>query len=213
MRQAPVAHAGGMESAAILAAHCAALARCRTCPRMVGPVVAPPPVLSPVYLIGQAPGPREGALQRPFAWTAGRTLFRWFAGIGADEARVRERIYIAAVCRCFPGKAASGGDRVPAPDEIAACARWMKAELALQRPTLVIPIGRLAIAQVLGDLPLAEAVGVPRRATLHRHACDVIALPHPSGASTWWRRDPGATLLGRALALIGAHPAWREAVG
>ena len=196
-----------------LRAHLLELAGCRACPRMIGPVVPPPPVRSPVYLVGQAPGPREGALGRPFAWTAGRTLFRWFESIGADEATVRARVYIAAVCRCFPGKAGSGGDRVPDPSEIAACSRWMAREIELQRPQLVIPIGRLAIASVLGDLPLAEAVGSQRRATLFGHAADVIALPHPSGASTWWKREPGLTLLPRALALIGAHPAWRSIAG
>jgi len=196
-----------------LRAHLSELAGCRACPRMVGPVVPPPPVRSRIYLVGQAPGPREGALGRPFAWTAGRTLFRWFSGIGADEATVRTRIYIAAVCRCFPGKASSGGDRVPDPAEIARCSRWMAREIELQRPELVIPIGRLAITTVLGDLPLSEAVGSARRATLFGHGVDVIALPHPSGVSTWWKREPGATLLIRALALIGAHPAWRAVVG
>jgi uracil-DNA glycosylase len=38
---------------------------------------------------------------------------------------------------------------------------------------------------------------------------DVIPLPHPSGASTWPRAEPGKTLTARALALIGNHPAWR----
>lgn len=49
---------------------------CRLCPKMIGPVVHGPPVLSKVILVGQAPGPREGSFGRPFAWTAGRTLFR-----------------------------------------------------------------------------------------------------------------------------------------
>ena len=40
------------------------------------------------------------------------------------EEQTRDRIYFAAVCRCFPGKRPEGGDRVPAPDEIAACSAW-----------------------------------------------------------------------------------------
>ena len=36
--------------------------------------------VSDVMIIGQAPGPREPVLQRPFAHTAGKTLFRWFEG-------------------------------------------------------------------------------------------------------------------------------------
>ncbi|HEY9712451.1 MAG TPA: uracil-DNA glycosylase family protein, partial [Chroococcales cyanobacterium] len=61
-----------------LEAHLTALKGCRACPNMVGPVITPGPVLSKVFLVGQAPGPREGAFGRPFAWTAGKTLFRWF---------------------------------------------------------------------------------------------------------------------------------------
>ncbi|HBH35783.1 MAG TPA: uracil-DNA glycosylase, partial [Gammaproteobacteria bacterium] len=40
---------------------------------------------------------------------------------------------------------------------------------------------------------------------------DVIALPHPSGLSTWHRTEPGKTLLTRALRLIKEHPAWCRA--
>src|SRR6185503_13159353 len=85
------------------------LAGCRLCPKMIPPVVVPPPVRSPIYLVGQAPGSREGVLGRPFAWTAGRRLFEWFGGLGVDEERFRAGVYIAAVCRCFPGKTSAGG--------------------------------------------------------------------------------------------------------
>jgi hypothetical protein len=55
---------------------------CRACPKMIGPVVHGPAVESGILLVGQAPGPREGGFGKPFAWTAGRTLFRWMEGIG-----------------------------------------------------------------------------------------------------------------------------------
>ena len=85
---------------------------------MQPPPVVGQPVRSPVLLLGQAPGDKEPKLQRPFAWTAGKTLFKWFSGIGLNEEEVRERVYMAAVCRCFPGKKPRGGDRVPSPQEI-----------------------------------------------------------------------------------------------
>src|ERR1043165_7628745 len=69
------------------------------------------PVLSKVILVGQAPGVKEPVLGKPFAWTAGRTLFGWFQQFcGMTEEEVSTRIYFAAVCRCFPGKTAAGGD-------------------------------------------------------------------------------------------------------
>jgi uracil-DNA glycosylase len=172
------------------------------------PVVVGPAVLSNVMLVGQAPGGKEPALGRPFAWTAGKQLFRWFEPLGLDEAQFRARVYMAAVCRCFPGKLAKGGDRVPAPLEIENCRPWLQREIALLQPRLIIPVGRLAIAQFLPVRPLQEQIGTCARVRVGKLLCDVIALPHPSGASVWPRVEPGRTLTARALSLIGAHPAW-----
>lgn len=175
---------------------------------MIGPVVHGPANLSRVMLIGQAPGPREGELGRPFAWTAGRTLFRWFAAAtGVDEASFRAGVYISAVARCFPGKAPGGGDRRPDREEIGRCQRFLSREVQILRPELVIPVGGLAIEQVLAHKgPLVEVIGAQRRVRYHEVEVDVVALPHPSGVSTWHRVEPGITLLARALELIAHHP-------
>lgn len=182
---------------------------CAKCPKMVGPVVHGPAVVTGVFLLGQAPGIKEGPAQRPFAWTAGKTLFSWFQrAVGADEATVRERIYFSAVARCFPGKAPSGGgDRKPDPVEIAACQPWIREEVQVLEPSLVLPVGALAIEQVLGHKgPLAEIIGTQRRTAWHGVTVDVIPLPHPSGASTWHRKEPGLSLLAKALERVAAHP-------
>jgi uracil-DNA glycosylase len=189
--------------------HVTALRGCAACPQMIGPVVTGLPVLSPVMLIGQAPGDKEGPAGKPFAWTAGKTLFKWFAGLGLDEDAFRQRVYMAAVCRCFPGKSPKGGDRVPAPDEIERCGRHLAAEVALLRPRLIIPVGKLAIAQLLPEIDqLAGVVGRLHRARFHGVDLDVAPLPHPSGASTWHRTEPGKTLLALGLAAIAAHEAF-----
>jgi uracil-DNA glycosylase len=177
---------------------------------MIRPVVTGLPVLSPVMLIGQAPGTREGPAGKPFAWTAGKTMFGWFVDLGLAEEQFRERVYMAAVCRCFPGKAVGGGDRVPSPQEIARCSVHLHAEVALLRPRLVMPVGKLAIEQVFPETDkLADIVGTVRRGQLAGHQFDVIALPHPSGASTWHRVEPGKTLLARALRHVAHHEAWQ----
>ncbi len=145
---------------------------------------------------------------RPFAWTAGKTLFKWFQGaLGWTEAEVRSRIYFAAVCRCFPGKKATGGDRVPDPDEIEACSHWIDRELEILRPGLVIPVGKLAIGQFLEVGRLDDCIGGVFHARRGELDFDVIPLPHPSGASPWHRMEPGKTLLGKALGKIATHPA------
>jgi len=178
---------------------------------MHGPPVTGAPVASPVLLIGQAPGTREIQEHRPFAWTAGRTLFGWFAQIGMDEERFRHCVYMAAVCRCFPGKNPKGGDRVPAPAEIANCSGWLRRELELLQPRLVLPVGKLAIAQLMPVALLTDVIGRSHRLRIHGLETDVVPLPHPSGASPWHRTEPGKGLLQRALAIIAAHPAWEDA--
>jgi uracil-DNA glycosylase len=167
------------------------------------------PVVSRVLLVGQAPGPREPAIGRPFAWTAGKMLFKWFGEIGLDEDAFRGRVYMAAVCRCFPGKKPSGGDRVPDPDEVANCSEWLAAEFALLKPRLVIAVGKLAIQRFVAFDKLDAVVGSLHRAKYNGCSFDLAPLPHPSGASTWQHVQPGKTLLPRALALINAHPAWK----
>lgn len=173
------------------------------------------PVRSRILHLGQAPGDKEPRFGRPFAWTAGKTLFRWFSdALGWTEADYRTRIYMAAVCRCFPGKRPTGGDRVPAPDEVLNCAPWLDAEIQLLQPTLVLPIGRLAIGQVLPDVVtrrLEDIIGQAFRTERAGCSFDVIPLPHPSGASPWPRMEPGRTLLGRAMGLIARHPAVQAA--
>lgn len=187
------------------------LIACTACPDMIPPVVVGAAVDSPVISIGQAPGDREGPAGKPFAWTAGKTLFKWFESIGVDEEQYRSHVYMAAVCRCFPGKKPKGGDRVPSRKEIDQCRGWLDKEFDLLQPQLLIPIGKLAIAQLIAVNRLTDVVGMIHTVTLPGREVDVIALPHPSGLSTWHRTQPGKTLLRQALGLIKRHPAWHQA--
>jgi uracil-DNA glycosylase len=188
-----------------LNAHCEALAACRRC-GVDDPLVVP--ILSRaraprIVLVGQAPGKTETIDHRPFAGRAGKTLFRWLDQAGLDETTARERIYIAAITRCYPGPSPSGrGDRVPSPRERALCSEWLDDELRIIRPSLVIPVGRLAVDRFFGAVPLEAVIG---QAHTIQHAggeSRAIPLPHPSGASSWVH-DPGhRQLLERAIELL-----------
>lgn len=199
-----------MNKIELIQAHQKALRACRLCPEMIPPVVLGTPVSSEILLIGQAPGDKEGGLGHPFAWTAGKTMFKWFESIGVDEASFRQQVYMSAVCRCFPGKNPKGGDRVPDKNEIVTCSRWLDKEVELLQPKLVIPVGKLAIAQYLPVSKLVDVIG--KKFDLRMSGVDVemIPLPHPSGASTWHRMTPGKELLERALELLAAHQSWQK---
>lgn len=190
--------------------HQTLLKKCQQCPDMFGPPVAGNPIITPIMLIGQAPGDKEIIIPKPFAWTAGKTLFKWFNQLGVSEEQFRNLIYMTAVCRCFPGKKPKGGDRVPNKTEIKTCSRWLNAEIDILKPQLVIPVGKLAISQYLDVKKLTDVIGQLHQITLNGIQVDMIPLPHPSGASTWHITEPGKSLLQEALKLIKNHPVWKQ---
>lgn len=187
------------------AAHLKTLYACRACPNVLGQPVTGFVEGARVLLVGQAPGPREMDERRPFAYTAGKRLFSWFAEhIGVSEEEFRSRVHIGAVIRCFPGRdPKAGGDRVPDATEIANCAGHLDREIALLRPDLIIAVGTLASKTLLGIAELKDAVGRVHRLERAGHRCDVIVLPHPSGRSTWTNKPANHELLLKSLRLIG----------
>jgi uracil-DNA glycosylase len=86
----------------------------------------------------------------------------------------------------------------------------MDREIALLKPKLVVPVGKLAIGQFVEVDKLSDVIG--KRVPLVRGGVefDLVALPHPSGASTWHRTEPGKTLLRRALGLLSKDPSLRR---
>ena len=201
-----------MSSLEAIIRHQSALRKCRQCSQMVPPVVVCEPVQTKILLIGQAPGDKEPVLGRPFAWTAGKTLFKWFESIGLSEDEFRQQVYMTAVCHCFPGKNPKGGDRVPDAIEIEKCSRWLQAEVELLQPEMILLVGKLAISQYLEVNRLTDVVGQCFQQQLYGVTADLIPLPHPSGASTWHRTSPGKELLQKALKLVREHPQWQQTI-
>jgi uracil-DNA glycosylase len=192
------------------AKHLETLYACRACPNVIGQPVTGAVPDARVMLVGQAPGPHEVEDRRPFAYTAGKRLFSWFAQFGVSEEMFRERVHIAAVIRCFPGRdKKAGGDRVPSPVEIARCGEHLDREIALLKPKLVIAVGTLASAALIGVSQLKDAVGRVHRAMRNGRRFDLVVLPHPSGRSTWLNKKENAAMLDESLRLITQHPAWK----
>jgi uracil-DNA glycosylase family 4 len=205
---------------------------CRLC-LQAGHAVAPGPVFrgrrdSEVLLIGQAPGVSEAEVKRPFNAGSGRRLFQWLAAAGWDEDDFRERHYMTAVTKCYPGKNGNGhGDRVPSKAEQQMCRPFLERETGLVNPRLIIPVGGLAIrlfypaqvrlSEIIGtaayfppairasllesDLAQAEIV-TAYDATQPARGRWLVPLPHPSGASLWPNRPENQVLIRRATQLL-----------
>ncbi len=177
---------------------------CRKC-RQAGYWIAPGPVVhgvhtAPIMTIGQAPGPTEAVVKRPFNAGSGKRLFEWLGEAGFDEAEFRAKMYMTAVTKCYPGRSAGGhGDRVPGKEEQALCRPWLDREMALVNPRLIIPIGRLAIALFFeAKLPLEKIIGTQSE----QNGRIIVPLPHPSGASTWHQMPAHRALVKKAIRLI-----------
>lgn len=170
-----------------------ALATCRRCANEGYQIESLPLVSGKqsarLMVLGQAPGvDANGANRRPFGGDAGRRFFRWMARVGWEEEAFREKVYMTAVTKCFPGTdPKSSGDRVPTVAERRLCRPWLDAELALVQPEVILALGRLAINLFYPTkLTLTEIVGDIREDEQGR---TIVPLPHPSGASRWFN-DP-----------------------
>jgi uracil-DNA glycosylase family 4 len=151
------------------------------------------------YILGQAPGVIEGEQGRPWRGRAGQTLRRW---LGLDEDEFYATFYCASVTRCYPGRAAAGGgDRTPTAREQDLCSFWREWELRLLGPRLIVPVGGLAIRQLLGLSSLDASVG---QRFDHSQAV-AVPLPHPSGVSRWMNKPENQRRVERAVALIHAE--------
>jgi uracil-DNA glycosylase family 4 len=172
-------------------------ARCRRCLEAGFPIV-PPPVFAGragqrAYLFGLAPGRVEAETGLPWQGRAGRTLRRW---LRLDEEAFFDAFYCASVTRCFPGPSASGrGDRRATRAEEALCESWRDEELRLLGPELVVTVGLVAAARLLGIHRLTEAIG---KSFLLGEAI-AVPLPHPSGASGWLNDPANRARLGKAI--------------
>lgn len=156
-----------------------------------------------LMVIGQAPGITEKEAGRPFNAGSGTRLFRWLAGAGIEERWFRSTQYMTSVTKCYPGRARSGnGDRVPSPAEQRLCRRYLDVEIDLLDPTLILPVGRLAIGLFYpAGQPLEEIIGTQKQVDGRW----VVPLPHPSGASRWHQSEENRARVQRAVALIGEH--------
>lgn len=134
-----------------------------------------------LVLVGEAPGRAEDEQGMPFVGEAGRLLERILFAMG----RSRESVYICNVIKCRPPN-----NRDPRPEEIATCEPFLREQLRLIRPQLIVALGRFA-AQTLLDTrtPIGrlrgewhEYAGIPLMPTFH----PAYLLRNPSGKRDVW---------------------------
>jgi DNA polymerase len=93
-----------------------------------------------LMFIGEGPGADEDEQGRPFVGAAGQLLTKMIAATGYQ----RDEVFIANIVKCRPP-----GNRIPHPVEMAACLPYLRAQIALVRPKIIIALGKTAVQGLL----------------------------------------------------------------
>jgi len=100
-------------------------------------------------IVGEAPGEHEDQQGEPFVGQAGRLLDNMLKAVGLERHAAQAsggRVYIANVLKCRPP-----GNRNPHPDEVARCEPYLRRQVALLRPRIIVAMGRFAVQSLLRD--------------------------------------------------------------
>ena len=95
-----------------------------------------------LMFIGEGPGRDEDLQGRPFVGRSGELLTRMIRSIGLE----REEVYICNVVKCRPPQ-----NRNPEPDEAQACLNYLRAQVALVRPRVIVLLGKVACRYTLNQ--------------------------------------------------------------
>ena len=95
-----------------------------------------------LMFIGEGPGADEDRTGMPFVGKAGKLMNMAFQAVGID----REKVYIANIVKCRPP-----GNRNPEPDEAKACMKYLKKQIEIIQPKIIVLLGSVALKNILAE--------------------------------------------------------------
>lgn len=116
--------------------------KCRLCQTRTNVVPGEGRADAKLMVIGEGPGRDEDMQGRPFVGRSGELLTRMLRAIGLE----RDEVYICNVVKCRPPQ-----NRTPEPDEAEACLNYLRAQVALVRPRVIVLLGRTACRYTLNQ--------------------------------------------------------------
>lgn len=96
-----------------------------------------------VLVVGEGPGEQEDIQGKPFVGKSGMYLDKWLQAIGLSRTK---NVFIANIVKCRPPQ-----NRNPRPDEIAACSKYLKLQVAILKPRLILAVGKVAGNALTGN--------------------------------------------------------------
>lgn len=121
-----------------------------------------------IMFIGEGPGAGEDREGIPFVGKAGQLMDKAFAGIGIN----RENVYIANIVKCRPPQ-----NRVPEKDEAVACLNYLRNQVILVKPKIIVLLGSTALKDILGD---EHSITKERGTIIERKGIRYLPTWHPA---------------------------------
>jgi DNA polymerase len=121
-----------------------------------------------LMLVGEGPGANEDATGRPFVGAAGQLLDKILEAIEMP----RETVFIANIVKCRPPQ-----NRKPLPDEMAACLPYLRRQIALVKPAVLVALGGTAAEGLLG---VKKGLGELRNKVHTYNGVPLIVTYHPA---------------------------------
>ncbi|MCF2651451.1 uracil-DNA glycosylase [Anaeromassilibacillus senegalensis] len=121
--------------------NCLNCRKCGLCETRTNVVVGVGNPAAKVLFIGEGPGENEDLQGEPFVGRGGQLLDKMLAAVDLDR---KTNIYIANIVKCRPPK-----NRDPLPEEQEACIGWLRNQVALIRPKIIVCLGRIAAMRII----------------------------------------------------------------
>lgn len=115
--------------------------KCRLCVNRKNIVFGQGNKNADIMFIGEGPGADEDIQGLPFVGKAGKLMNMAFEGLGIK----REEVYIANIVKCRPSQ-----NRVPEPDEAESCLNYLRNQVILVKPRIIVLLGSTALKNILG---------------------------------------------------------------
>ena len=160
---------------------CANCQKCELCQTRTNVVVGVGTPDAEVMFIGEGPGENEDLQGEPFVGRAGKLLDKMLTAVDLDR---NKNIYIANIVKCRPPK-----NRDPKPEEQEMCIDWLRNQVKLIRPKIIVCLGRIAAARIIKpDIKITKEHGQ----FIEKNGVLMMAMLHPAAILRDPRRKPDA---------------------
>lgn len=129
------------ESWETLKNECTKCTKCDLCKERTNVVFGEGNPKAEVMLIGEGPGEQEDLQGKPFVGRSGKLLDKMLEGIGLSR---NKNIYIGNIVKCRPPK-----NRDPLPEEQELCINWLRNQVLLLKPKIIVAVGRIAAMKII----------------------------------------------------------------